>query len=1073
VYWILTPQLPAPVPIYCDQVTDGGGWALVGRGRENWSYAYDGVGSADDVARTITGPEAFKPKQLGGDTITALFGGKELTDPTYSDAIRLRRAATADGSAWHETRMYLATQPGARWTWSFGAGIPLSGFKFGDRTTTGARTTYNFNTDNGLNYLWTYESSSNNYVRGFNYGGDIRGTTSDSTYLFSSETYGRWPSPFTQVYVRPKIRSTDISFKAIEDQGTKASTIRAVPRNGSLPSPWGVTGIGAGGTSENASEVQAFAQVGNTMFVGGNFTTVQKGADATGDDVVAQPYLAAFDARTGEFIRSFTPQFNNQIKALESIGNGRVAVGGEFTTVNGEQRAGLVVLDASTGQIDPQWTTNLVNKVSNRVVSVRGLDSDGTNLYVTGAFTHFVSPNGQERYAKNGARLSVATGLADRNWNPEFNGTGTALDISEDGKTVYFAGYFTTARGGVKADRAAAFGTADGAPMATPAWQPTFSTSGSARYQQAIGQMGSKVWLGGSQHSMFSYNTSTFALENSHITKAGGDIQAITTGNGLVFAGCHCENWNYSGTTNYDSLSAASTSVKFQNADKIYYAMAYDPTTGDLAKEWTPEMRARLGRGVWALEVDNDGVLWAGGTLTRAVQENGKTTWLGGFVRYAPRPNVAPERPTSLDVELRGSTATVSFKASSSNSVRYEVLRNDRVVASTDSRSVTVEGSRETDRFFVRAVDSWGNRSESTSVQVPVVKLPTTTLLSQGQPWRYRFDNAPVDAKWATREFDDSAWAQGTAPLGFGSASIATSIDVPQGQTRPVVSYFRSSFTIEPGSTVGKVTLTTRADDAVAVHVNGHEIGRANLPDGTLSASMYALSAPRTSSAAPVTFEIPQEALVAGTNVVAIEVHSMYRSTPDSSMDAQVEMEAGTFEPLAPAVTTPLVKAGEQWSFWQDSTVDAPADWMTSSQPPSNWAQGQAPIGWGSTTNATNVDLAPGQTRPLAWYARRTFTVDADTPMRTLTLITRADDGVAVYINGVEVGRSNLPEGELTARTYAETAVSTANAINNPVTFDVPVSLLQQGENTIAVRVHSNYRSTPNSSMDLTLTAKS
>jgi hypothetical protein len=71
------------------------------------------------------------------------------------------------------------------------------------------------------------------------------------------------------------------------------------------------------------------------------------------------------------------------------------------------------------------------------------------------------------------------------------------------------------------------------------------------------------------------------------------------------------------------------------------------------------------------------------------------------------------------------------------------------------------------------------------------------------------------------------------------------------------------------------------------------------------------------------------------------------------------------------------------------------------------------------------------------------------------------------------VGRSNLPEGDLTPTTYALSAVSTASAVNNPVTFDIPVTALREGSNTIAVEVHSNYRSTPNTSMDLTLTAKS
>ena len=58
-----------------------------------------------------------------------------------------------------------------------------------------------------------------------------------------------------------------------------------------------------------------------------------------------------------------------------------------------------------------------------------------------------------------------------------------------------------------------------------------------------------------------------------------------------------------------------------------------------------------------------------------------------------------------------------------------------------------------------------------------------------------------------------------------------------------------------------------------------------------------------------------------------------------------------------------------------------------------------------------------------------------------------------VYINGTEAGRYLLPDGEITFETYA-----TTYAPNNPDsgTMDLPVSLLQQGQNIIAVEVHNN-----------------
>lgn len=1066
-YWLLTPQLQVPTQFYCDMTTDGGGWVLVGRGRDGWQWDGDATGTPAEVASTVDGQAAFRPRKLSNDTIDALLGGKRVDSMT--DGIRVRRAANTAGTSWQEVRMTLRSRD--RWSWGFGAGHPLTRSTFDGTAFSGqtSRELGSTTTSQSTRRLWTFENSRNGWVRGFNYGQSVTGTTAAGSHLYA--TGSGWATPFAQVYIRPRTRSADLTFATVPTSGTAEQTAPKLARSGALPATWGVTGTGAGGTGELATEAQAFAQIGNTMYVGGNFTTVRNSAGTTS---VAQPYLAAFNATTGEWISSFRPTLNHQVKALAALPDGRLAVGGEFTSAQGTPRTGLAVYDTATGQLDPAWDTTLENRVtSDASVSVRGLEADGSHLYLAGRFTHLVR-GGTAVFARNAGRMSLSTPRADAAWNPNFNGIVAALDVAGD--RVYFGGYFTTS-GTNAADRGAAISTASGAAQITPRWQPTFSTSGTARYQQAVGAMGDKVWLGGSQHSMFSYDTSTFALEDTHITRSGGDVQAIAGNSDVMYAGCHCGDWSYSGTTNYDGLSPGQTSITWAQGDKISLLGAHDARTGEFMTEFAPQWNSRGGFGVWSIKEGTDGTLWAGGSMTSAVRENGANQWVGGFVRFAPRPHTAPGAPSNLRATLQGDTANLTWSPSSTSGTTYEVLRNDRVVATSTTPSVTVPGSSSEDRFFVRASDGAGNRSASTAAAQAASQ--GSTLIAEGAAWKYRFDNtSTVPAGWRDVDFDDAAWSGGAAPLGWGTGPIATNIDVPAGQTRAITSYHRKTFEVPAGATYGSVTIRTRADDGVAVHVNGQEVGRSNLPTGTLGPNTYATTAPSTpaATAAPVEITVPVSALRVGQNVVAVEVHSNYRGTPSASMELSMTATSGSASPgtdvtpVEPA-RAELVPAGSAWAYHSDNATSVDEQWREPTFDAASWDTGDAPLGWGSAAIETNLDVPAGQTRPLASFFRRTFTLDDPGAFDTYRLTTRADDGVAIHVNGTEVRRVNLPAGTLTSGTWATAAPSTAAATASPVVLEIPASLLRAGTNAITAQVHSNYRSTPTVSFEAVLEA--
>jgi hypothetical protein len=609
-------------------------------------------------------------------------------------------------------------------------------------------------------------------------------------------------------------------------------------------------------------------------------------AGGPASQTVQQSYLAAFDATTGDWIPGFRPVFDNQVNSLAALPNGKLAVGGEFSTVNGVPQVGLVALDPVSGATVTDWRIRVEDRIAGEHVNVQAMDVQNGWLYLGGDFTHLTGGSSPyAAYARKASRVKVADATPDAGWNPAFDGKVQAIDASSDGSRVYVSGYFLKS-GTTSTSRAAIISTAPGAAVIP--FTPLVSVPYTPPYQQAIHESGRTFWVGGSEHSMFGYDASTLAPMSLNVMRGGGDLQAITDiDDRVVYGGCHCGDWAFSGQQDYSFTIPASTPT-WKAADAIDYVGAWDAATGSYLPAFYPVAKVRSGYGAWALNVASDGTLWAGGSYTSVRARDGRNQWAGGFVRFAARPHTAPAAPRGLTARLSGSVASLSWTASSGGSgTVYEVLRGGRVVATTAQTSIDVADSGPGDRFFVRATDGQGNRSATTTVATLEVTPVRVDLVDPGSAWRYRVDTAAPGAGWQASAFDDGAWSIGKAPLGWGDASIATNVDVAAGQQRPVTSYYRRAFDVADPAQLTALTLTTRSDDGVVVYRNGREVARKNLPSGSIGPSTYATAAPRTSAAvaSPLTIPLDASRLVAGRNVVSVEVHVNYRGTPDMSMD--------------------------------------------------------------------------------------------------------------------------------------------------------------------------------------------
>jgi len=167
--------------------------------------------------------------------------------------------------------------------------------------------------------------------------------------------------------------------------------------------------------------------------------------------------------------------------------------------------------------------------------------------------------------------------------------------------------------------------------------------------------------------------------------------------------------------------------------------------------------------------------------------------------------------------------------------------------------------------------------------------------------------------------------------------------------------------------------------------------------------------------------------------------------------------------------TSPLITAGSEWKYLDNGSNQGTA-WKESAFDDSGWATGDAELGYGDGDEETSVSFGGNaNNKHVTTYFRRSFNVTDITAFTSLSLTIKRDDGAVIYLNGSEVARTNMPNGNLTHTTLASSAIGGTgeNAFNQ---FSIPLSELQNGNNTIAVEIHQAALNSSDISFDLTLT---
>jgi hypothetical protein len=341
----------------------------------------------------------------------------------------------------------------------------------------------------------------------------------------------------------------------------------------------------AGGTAWGTNgRVWAIARIGNTVYIGGNFTQALRsdGRSALRND------LMAVDAVTGALL-PWAPSVNGIVFDIAVDGT-TLLVGGDFTTVNGTARSNFAAIN-SAGAVE-NWHLNTTNQV--RAVTF----SNGT-LYLGGQF-NFVE--GETRIRLAAADLSTLPSAGGTppllNWTPSVNHSVRSILVMPNGH-VLVAGVFDeiTEQGSTTPDTTKPYIQALTPPGPNGGkfaqwdehttdfvWELAMMPDG----RVIVGRGGRK---GGTIGAYTEIGDVTWHLF------ANGDVQAVAYADGRVIAGGH---WAYinggpDGRTHLPRLAAI------------------NPTTGKLDMSWQPWPDST--KGVWSVLGSSDR-LFVGGDFT-------------------------------------------------------------------------------------------------------------------------------------------------------------------------------------------------------------------------------------------------------------------------------------------------------------------------------------------------------------------------------------------------------------------------------------------------------------------------
>ncbi len=317
-----------------------------------------------------------------------------------------------------------------------------------------------------------------------------------------------------------------------------------------------------------------------------------------------------------------------------------------------------------------------------------------------------------------------------------------------------------------------------------------------------------------------------------------------------------------------------------------------------------------------------------------------------------------------------------------------------------------------------------------------------TALVSSGETWKYLDNGSNQGTAWRNVGFNDAAWASGPSQLGYGEGDEQTVIS---GLNTVVTTYFRK--VINVSQAFNSFTLKVKRDDAIVVYINGVEVFRDNIITNPTYTTLSTTNITEDENAW-LTATLASNALIVGSNTIAVEIHQSSLTSSDVTFDLEL-------------TGINLVTSGDVWKYLDNGTNQGTA-WRNVGFNDATWASGPSQLGYGEGDEQTVIG---GLNTVVTSYFRKVINVTQ--AFSSFTLKVKRDDAIVVYINAVEVFRDNI----IANPSY--TTFSTTNITENEnawLTATLAANALIVGSNTIAVEIHQTSLTSSDVTFDLELT---